>query len=138
MRGAKAKMLRKAAEHKTHAAPMEDVQMHHFAETPVFETHTRVIRSWSPRAGKIVSTEVEKVLLTQHGRLQHPKPLIKFRDDEKDPAIRIPYQSTELVPVTRPRRLKVGSSKRVYKTLKLIERREGLDTMFKQLHQEAA
>ena len=141
------KMLRRAAEYRPRRdkTEYEPPAVHHMAEHPVFETHKRVIRGLGPVvrgespnekpngrliSGQnrfVVSREVEKIRYGADGKTPF-KPLLDSMGKVR----------MMLVPVAKPRRLKAGSPRRVYQTLKRLEKQVGLDAVFKQLEKEAA
>lgn len=137
MRGATAKMLRKAAEYRPtrDRATYEKPELKRIATMPVFETHERTIREMGPH-GKIVSHVVTKYRYGRDGRTPlHP--VIGFELDKVTGKKRL-AQQTQLIPITKPRRLAAGSPRRVFQTLKTMERREGLDVVFKRMEKEVA
>lgn len=148
------KMLRRAAEYRPgrDKTEYEKPAIHHLSEHPTFETHTRVIRELGPvdpslpvryktrtdrwgnhivkaisgQRRRVVSREVTKIIMGKDGKT----PLTILLDSHGKPR-------TQLVPVAKPRRLKAGSPRRVYKTLKRLEKRVGLDAVFAQLEKES-
>ena len=118
LRGASGCLTREA----TVYAPPE---LHHVATVPTFEKHARTVREML--RGKVVARTVEK---------------IRYRPDGKTPAKLLVNEKgeplPEMIPISKPRRLKAGSPRRVYKTLKQLHRTVGLDRVFKELQLEAA
>ena len=132
MRGTKAKMLRKAAEYER-PATYEKPEMKRVIGMPVFETHERTIREMGP-GGKITSRVVTKYRYGKDGKTPlHP--ILQRELDAKTGKARFVPQM-QLVPITKPRRLALGSPRRVYQTLKTLERREGLDVVFARMEKE--
>lgn len=156
------KQLRRAAAYRPgrDKTEYEKPAMHHMAEHPVFETHKRVIRELGPvvrgespnykthtdRWGNtfdrpisghhrfVVKREVEKIIMGLDGKTPlHPKLVLTKMPDG---TVQHKVQTT-LVPVAKPRRLKAGSPRRVYQTLKRLEKRIGLDAVFAQLEKES-
>jgi len=134
-----AKLLRKAAALRgagpaIYAAP----EIHHLAEAPVYQTHQRVLRAWDPKDRKIVTRTVEKIMYSKDGRTPL-SPLWKFVDKpgtnlDKPEKIHVPQ--TQLLSITKPIRLKPGTPKAIYRTLKWLERQIGLDAVYAKLRTE--
>ena len=132
MRGTKAKMLRKAAEYER-PATYEKSELKRITGMPVFETHDRTIREMGP-GGKITSRVVTKYRYGRDGKTPL-YPILQAEKDKDTGKVRFVPQM-QLVPITKPRRLTAGSSRRVYQTLKTLERREGLDVVFARMEKE--
>lgn len=90
---------------------------------------------WVSRAGSrryVVSHTIEKIRYNVDGKTPR-KPLLSL-----DPKTGEYSPQYIIIPITRPIELKLGSSKRVYRQLKRLERTIGLDALSKKLGDEAA
>lgn len=121
-------------------AEYEPPQVHHLAEMPKYEMVTRIKRSYDPGLACIVGLPVEKIRYAQDGRTP-AKPILiseRLKNEASGKAFTVSRQATELIPIAKPRRLKAGSPRAVYKLMKRLERRIGLDNVYAQLAAEAA
>lgn len=160
-----AKRIRKAASVRgSGPAIYKTPEIHHLAEAPVYITHTRTIRElgpvvrgalpnwrlryWTGAHGlpycnerrcsgdvrRVVTRTVEKTRYRTDGKT----PLgMRFRTVEKDGKPEV-LPETTLLSVAKPLRLKPGTPRAIYRLMKRLERRVGLDTVFNKITAEAA
>lgn len=132
MNGRKAKMLRKAAGERAPVEYEPDV-FHGFRQFPAYESYQRVVRSWVPKLGRIVAETITHLRMKREGRSMVPAaPTWHQVTDPDTGAVSMQPQMT-LVEVPKPRRLAAGSCRRVYKELKTLDRRFGLEAVEKEL-----
>lgn len=134
MNAKKCKALRAHAGNLRAPRLYEQMQIHHLAEMPAWETYERVIHEMGPK-GKVVSRTETRIRRMMDGRTPAAPVLGPYTDPETK--IVTQRQRVELVPVAKPIRLKKGSPRAVYKLMKRIEGKMGLGVALQRL-QEAA
>lgn len=119
--------------------------IHHLAEVPTYEQHTRVIRTMTPM-GVLHGKQFDQVTTSELTKTRH-------QTDGKLPFKQIINEKglpvTTLIPIAKPIRLFAGSvatkdaeareptARHVYHTLKRLERMKGLDNVYNEMHDEA-
>ena len=118
----------------------EPPQLRHFGEMPVYETHERMLRTWDPKAQQYLRHTVTKILYARDGKTPRwPKlQLVKMEVPGKPAGEQVLRPVTQLIPILAPVRLKKGSPKALYRTLKRLERTVGLDNIYAQMAKEVA
>ena len=96
-----------------------------------------------PRSGtyrRIVKRIVTKILYAKDGKTPRwPKlQLVKLEVPGKLEGEQVLRPVTQLIPISAPVRLKQGSPKALYRTLKRLERTVGLDNVYAQMAKEVA
>ena len=135
MNGKTAKMLRGAAGRpQGYITTYEQLQLHHVAQVPVFETHERVIWEWFAPARRYFARAVTKIRFNPDGKTPF-RPLLTEEKDEATGIVSV-VPRVDIIPVTKPVRLAKGSPRAVYQEIKRVHKTIGLDAAFKRLHAE--
>lgn len=97
-----------------------------------------IVDRWIPRSGNrrcVTSHTVEKIRYMTDGKTPKLALLTKDTDPGAVPGAMMPVY--HIIPCLKPVHLKAGSPKRVYKELKRLQQRIGLDALYARLEAEA-